>query len=95
MSELRRLDEEVDRILAEAERRASEILREAEERARQILGRPIPRDEILKEAEEILRRAEEEAKRILEASSSAQVEVDGDRLRRARELVVRAVAGLE
>lgn len=63
--DVQELDRMVDEILSKAEEERERIISEAKRRAAELLNRPIPVEEYRREAELIIAKAKEEAERIL------------------------------
>ncbi|ADV64406.1 hypothetical protein [Desulfurococcus mucosus] len=97
MESIKDIDEAIDNILKEAERKKLVILKEAEKKAAEILGRPIPVEEYRREAEAILAEAVKRRNEILEKARREAEEIakiPPEKKRKAVEYIVRKVVGL-
>ncbi|AFL66981.1 hypothetical protein [Desulfurococcus amylolyticus] len=97
MSSIKDVDESIDAIIKEAEKKKLMILKEAEKKAEEILKRPIPVEEYRREAEALIASARVKHDEIIEKAKK-DVEnlrnIPQERVRKAVEYVVKTVVGL-
>jgi len=97
VSSIRELDEAIDALMKEAERKKLMILKEAEKRAEEILAREIPINDFRREADAIISNARMKREEILrEARLQAEAlkNIPREKKAKAVEYIVRLVVGL-